>query len=61
MPIHDYRCTACGHVMKDELKPPTKCTKCGGEEPGRLFPSKPPIAKLTVGGFHGTDYPKGVR
>lgn len=57
MPLFDYQCPQCGHVMTDEIKPPTHCTKCKAPEPERLFPTKPPIAKLTVGGFHGTDYP----
>lgn len=44
MPFYDYRCTACEHVMENQLKKYDekliKCSKCEQETAERLFSGK---------------------
>ena len=32
MPLHDYLCLSCEHVMENEFEAPTKCSKCGADD-----------------------------
>ena len=52
MPIHDYRCSRCGHrfeqlVRRDELP---ACPACGAADPERLFSTS---AKVSTGRTRG--------
>ncbi|HEY3358429.1 MAG TPA: zinc ribbon domain-containing protein [Polyangia bacterium] len=38
MPIYEYECAACGHVMEVILGgAPTACERCGGPAPVRIL------------------------
>jgi len=57
MPIHEYKCTKCGHrfeaLQKAKDKPLEKCPKCGG--PLRKLISSPAI-QFKGSGWYITDY-----
>ena len=38
MPIYEYQCEGCGHVMEVILGgPPARCERCGRPEPQRIL------------------------
>jgi len=59
MPLHEYKCTQCGHefeaLQKAKDKPLEKCPKCGGSL--RKLISSPAI-QFKGKGWYITDYPK---
>jgi len=59
MPLHEYKCTQCGHafeaLQKAKDKPLETCPKCGG--PLRKLISSPAI-QFKGNGWYITDYAK---
>lgn len=59
MPLHEYKCTQCGHefeaLQKSKDKPLEKCPKCGGLL--RKLISSPAI-QFKGNGWYITDYAK---
>ena len=51
MPYYDYKCTACGHYMKDVRKPiteahPTTCPECNAEALTQSYEAHSPFVEL---------------
>lgn len=60
MPIYEYRCTACGHlievIQKHGDKPLTKCTECSGKLEKLISRT---AFRLKGGGWYAEGYGKG--
>ncbi|MFZ4737267.1 MAG: FmdB family zinc ribbon protein [Bradymonadia bacterium] len=61
MPIYEYGCEQCGHVLEEWAKlddpPPSKCPKCGTPNPKKLI-SKTAF-HLKGGGWYAQGYGAG--
>lgn len=61
MPIHEYRCTACGqqkeHLQKMSDPPLTTCPSCGQETYTKLLSA--PGFHLKGSGWYATDFKGG--
>lgn len=61
MPIYEYQCTACGHVLEKIQKlsdpPLTDCPDCGRPELKKLISAAG--FRLKGGGWYETDFKKG--
>ena len=58
MPIYEYQCQKCGHLMeimhKIDAKPDENCSECGHEQLKRLVSA--PMFQLKGSGWYETDF-----
>lgn len=61
MPIYEYQCAACGHVLEALQKvsdaPLKKCPECGKPKLRKLISA--PSFRLKGGGWYETDFKSG--
>lgn len=61
MPIYEYQCEACGHILETLQKisdaPLTKCPECGKDALKKLISAS--AFRLKGGGWYETDFKTG--
>jgi len=61
MPIYEYQCEACGHILETLQKisdtPLTKCPECGEDALKKLISAS--AFRLKGGGWYETDFKTG--
>jgi len=60
MPFYDYKCSGCGHVVKDHLKKmsephPTNCPKCNKEALALSYDNYDALVQYKGGSWFKTD------
>jgi len=63
MPIYEYQCEACGHILETLQKiseaPLTKCPECGKDSLKKLISAS--AFRLKGGGWYETDFKSGKK
>jgi putative FmdB family regulatory protein len=63
MPIYEYQCEACGHILETLQKisdePLTKCPECGKDALKKLVSAS--AFRLKGGGWYETDFKTGSK